>query len=124
MPDLDLYQGAYTGPQIDSAIAKVINANVFLAYAHAYAGDTSATVTLPSDALFNEYAPLFVVGVYRSTTLSHDGYCILKRVGTDVYISAKTGMDTLTGVSYNADTNTLTLNCLPYTSFTIYGRTV
>ena len=27
MPDLDLYQGAYTGPQIDSSLAKVVGAD-------------------------------------------------------------------------------------------------
>ena len=97
--------------------------SAFTAYGHAYGGGDSVNITLPQRAPFSEYAPLFVVCIYRGQeTSDKNGIAVLKCVNNIPLIAYKANATALTGVAYDTATRVLTLSCVPYTTFLVIGR--
>ena len=80
---------------------------------------TTMSVTLPEDALFNTDHPIFVMVNYRgSSSVSAEGFAVLKYYSGAVYTIQKTGMSNAADFAYDINTRVLTfttsaaMNCV------------
>lgn len=95
--------------------------------AFAAIGATSGTKTdveiqLPSNAMFSSSQPLFMIASFRgSTSNENEGYAIIKIDNGVVYVTNKSGIQTLSNLAYNSSTKKLTFTSGTYITFVVFG---
>ena len=111
----------------DDKLADAVNALNSKITAFAAVGATSGTSTnveiqLPSNALFTSSQPLFMIASFRgSTSNANEGYAIIKIDNGVVYVTNKSGIQTLTNLSYNSSTKKITFTSGTYITFIVFG---
>lgn len=79
-------------------------------------------IQLPSNAMFSSSHPLFMITSFRGSTSNvNEGFAVIKIDNGVLYVTNKTGIQTLSNLAYNSSTKKLTFTTGTYIACLVFG---